>query len=174
MKDRVREAIFNLLGDDVLGKHALDLFAGTGALGFEALSRGAARATFVEQHFPTARIVRQNAALLGVTELCQVESGNVFAWAAGTLENTSDPWLVFCSPPYAFFVERQAEMLEMLRGLVQRAPTHSVFVVESDARFDTSLLPAGLAWDTRRYLPAVVSIGRQPHEAQRDDGHSES
>src|SRR5438105_2010542 len=54
MKDRVREAVFNLLGPSVTGSHAIDLFAGTGALGLEALSRGAARATFIERHFPTS------------------------------------------------------------------------------------------------------------------------
>ena len=68
MKDRVREAVFNLLGPAVVGKHALDLFAGTGALGFEALSRGAAAATFVERHFPTADHLRQTAASLGVAD----------------------------------------------------------------------------------------------------------
>src|SRR5262245_47435808 len=50
MKDRVREALFNLLADAVRGKHAIDLFAGTGALGLEAISRGASGATLVERH----------------------------------------------------------------------------------------------------------------------------
>src|SRR4029453_14397542 len=61
MKDRVREAVFNLLGPGVQGAHALDLFAGTGALGLEAISRGAARATFLERHLPTCRLIEQNA-----------------------------------------------------------------------------------------------------------------
>ena len=57
MKDRVREALFNLLGRAVEGKTAIDLFAGTGALAFEALSRGAARAVAIELHRPTARLI---------------------------------------------------------------------------------------------------------------------
>ena len=161
MKDRVREAVFNLVGTDAAGKHALDLFAGTGALGLEALSRGAKRATFVEQHFPTARVVRQNAGVLGVAERCQVDSGNVFLWTPGPTLDQSLPWLVFCSPPYAFYVERQAEMLALIGGLVERSPAGSVFVVESDARFDNGLLPAALEWDVRSYPPAVVAIGRK-------------
>src|SRR5205823_2176218 len=52
MKDRTREAVFNLLGPGVTGTHAIDLFAGTGALGLEAISRGAESATLIEQHFP--------------------------------------------------------------------------------------------------------------------------
>ena len=60
MKDRLREAIFNLVGPLPPGMQAWDLFAGTGALGLEAISRGAERATFLEQHYPTAGIIRQN------------------------------------------------------------------------------------------------------------------
>jgi len=161
MKDRVREALFNLLGTSPHGKHAIDLFAGTGALGLEAMSRGAASATFIEQHFPTARIVRQNAGLLGIADRCVVESANVFIWAKGAQIETTRPWLVFCSPPYAFYVERQPEMLALLNTLIERAPAESVFAVEADPRFDMGLLPAELGWDVRPYLPAVVAIGRK-------------
>src|SRR5256885_1565381 len=66
MKDRVREALFNLIGPQIKGMYAIDLFAGTGALGLEALSRGAAGATFVEQHYPTAELIRQNIETLAV------------------------------------------------------------------------------------------------------------
>lgn len=160
MKDRVREAVFNLLGCDTAGKHAVDLFAGTGALGLEAISRGSVRATFVEQHFPTARIIRQNAALLGVADRCKVVSANVFPWLENEPIEGSEPWLVFCSPPYAYFVERQADMLALVGKMVERAPAQSIFVVESDARFDTGLFPSPPAWDVRQYPPAVVAIGR--------------
>src|ERR1041384_2997332 len=57
MKHRTREAIFNLVSTECAGRHAIDLFAGTGALGLEALSRGAASATFIEKHVPWARVV---------------------------------------------------------------------------------------------------------------------
>src|SRR5688572_16458652 len=62
MKDRVREAVFNLLGTTVEGCYVIDLFAGTGALGLEAISRGATGATFIERHFPTAKVIEENAA----------------------------------------------------------------------------------------------------------------
>jgi 16S rRNA (guanine966-N2)-methyltransferase len=161
MKDRLREAVFNLLGPQAAGKHAIDLFAGTGALGLEAISRGALGASFVEQHFPTARIVRQNAALLGVADRCEVASANVFLWVQNLTIETPEPWLVFCSPPYAFYVERQAEVLVLLGTLIERAPAESIFVVESDTRFDTRLLPPLGGWDVRQYPPAVVAIGRK-------------
>ena len=68
MKDRVREAVFNLIGPCVKDKSAVDLFAGTGALGLEAISRGARQAVMVERHFPSARLIEQNATALNVAE----------------------------------------------------------------------------------------------------------
>ncbi|MEM1305188.1 MAG: RsmD family RNA methyltransferase, partial [Planctomycetota bacterium] len=62
MKHRVREAIFNLVGADMPGKLAIDLFAGTGAIGLEAISRGAERCLFIEKHVPSAGVVTQNIA----------------------------------------------------------------------------------------------------------------
>ena len=60
MKDNIREALFNLVGGWVKGKAAFDLFAGTGAMGLEALSRGATQGLFIERHFPTVRIIKDN------------------------------------------------------------------------------------------------------------------
>lgn len=161
MKDRVREAVFNLVGPDVVGKHVIDLFAGTGALGLEALSRGAADATLIEQHYPTAAVIRQNAGLLEVTERTNVVSGNTFIWVARDQSPKTAPWLVFCSPPYAFYVERQAEMVAMIETLVRQSPQGSIFVVESDERFTPALLPEAASWDTRTYPPAVLSLLRR-------------
>ncbi len=162
MKDRVREAVFNLIGPAVKGKHAVDLFAGTGALGLESLSRGASRATFVEQHMPTAKIVRRNIATLEAEEVCQVVIGNTFIWAKRRPDLGDTPWIVFSSPPYDFYIDRRQEMLTMLEGLIESAPAESLFVVESDQRFDLADLPYPDAWNTRFYSPAMVGIYRKP------------
>jgi 16S rRNA (guanine966-N2)-methyltransferase len=158
MKERVREAVFNLVGPAVAGMHAIDLFAGTGALGLEAISRGAADATFIEQHFPTATLVRSNAESLGVADRCRVEGANTFIWVERHALPSDRPWLVFCSPPFAFYVERQADMLAMLERLWRTAPAESIFVVEADQQFDMGLLPDAGEWDVRSYPPAVVAI----------------
>ncbi|MGI9429890.1 MAG: RsmD family RNA methyltransferase, partial [Bythopirellula sp.] len=115
MKERVRESIFNLISTEVLGKHAIDLFAGTGALGLEAISRGATRATFIEKHIPTARVVEQNIATLGLEEQTELFTTSAFLWSKRDLPTAEFgiPWLVFCSPPYAFFVDRPDDMLEL-------------------------------------------------------------
>jgi 16S rRNA (guanine(966)-N(2))-methyltransferase RsmD len=163
MKDRLREAIFNLVGPLPPGTQAWDLFAGTGALGLEALSRGAERATFLEQHYPTADIIRQNIAALGVAEQADVVTGNVFiGWPRPTAAAPADkPWLVFCSPPYDFYVRRTEEMLNLIVGLIRAAPVTSLFVVEADERFDFQTLPNPAEWDVRVYPPATVGIYRK-------------
>jgi 16S rRNA (guanine966-N2)-methyltransferase len=164
MKDRVRQAVFNLIGPSVAGKHAVDLFAGTGALGLEALSRGAARATFIEQHFPTARILEENIAALDLGRVAELVHGNVFLRALWQDRLSELPWVVFCSPPYAFYVERRDPMLELLGSLAQAAPAESVFVVESDERFDFGSLFEPAAWDVRAYPPAIVGIYRKSRD----------
>lgn len=161
MKDRVREAVFNLLGPDVREVQAVDLFAGTGALGLEAVSRGAAGATFFEQHFPTADILQRNIASLGVEAQCTVVRGNVFVWARRTALDSQRPWLVFCSPPYEFYVSRREEMLRLVRELADAAPPQSRFVVESDERFSFADLEDIGRWAVRAYPPAVVGICRK-------------
>jgi 16S rRNA (guanine966-N2)-methyltransferase len=161
MKDRVREALFNLIGPDARGKHALDLFGGTGALGLEALSRGATVATFLERHFPTAKILRANAAVLGVEDRCDVLAADTFVWFQSGPTLPTTPWLVFVSPPYEFYVTRREDMLRLIAGVKEAAPAESILAVESDARFDFAALAEPDRWDVRRYPPAVIGLYRK-------------
>ncbi|RIK83553.1 MAG: SAM-dependent methyltransferase [Planctomycetota bacterium] len=179
MKHRVREAIFNLISIGSEGRLAIDLFAGTGALGLEALSRGAAHAVFIERHVPTARVIEENVKSLGVDEQTTLLTTSAFVWAKRELPNAASgernadgaalapgsafrlplsafPWLVFCSPPYAFFTDRRPEMLELISALTHYAPADSICVVEADEKFDFGQLSG--RWDVRSYLPAVVGI----------------
>ena len=184
MKERVREAIFNLLGEAAKGKHVVDLFTGTGALAFEAISRGAASATLFEIHFPTARVTKRNIQLLeskepGVAARISLAMTDVYFWGRkyASIDPTREvklnpaeshtmatlpldvPWLVFVSPPYDFWVDREEETLALLRVLRDRAPKGSVFVIEADDRFDFDLLDANIAPKKRRsYPPAEVGI----------------
>jgi 16S rRNA (guanine966-N2)-methyltransferase len=157
MKDRVRQAVFDLLGP-VKGHHAIDLFAGTGALGLEALSRGAAFATFIERHWPTAKLIERNLASLGVEASADVVFGDAFSWSAAFEPRLAQPLTVFCSPPYDFYAERHDEMLRLIERWVQSAAPDSQIVVEADERFDMGQLPRPGDWDVRRYPPAVVAV----------------
>ena len=158
MKDRVREAVFNLVGPAIKGKHGIDLFAGSGALGLESLSRGAAHATLIERHFPTADLIRENVRALGVEQRADVVAADAFLWARLDLPESTVPWVVFCSPPYDFYVDRGDDMVQLIERLRRSAPDGSRIVVESDLRFDTDLLPLAEAWDVRTYGQARVSL----------------
>jgi 16S rRNA (guanine966-N2)-methyltransferase len=160
MKDRTREAIFNLIGPAIKGMHALDLFAGTGALGLEALSRGALRATFFERNLPTVRTLKDNIARLNAAEQTEILFGNTFFHAEKFTFATDFPSVAFISPPYDFFVERTEEMLRLISLCCERAPPGSMVIVEADQRFDAATLPEPEQWDTRTYRPAVVSVRR--------------
>lgn len=161
MKDRVRETLFDLLGQQVKGAAAIDLFAGTGALGFEAMSRGAARAIFAERHFPTADVLRRSARGLGVEGQVEVRPGDVMLWAKRLPDLPREmPWVVFVSPPWSFFSERTAELMALVTTMQQAAPAGSMIVVESDDTFDAALLPDAGQWDSRPILPAVLHIRR--------------
>ncbi len=174
MKHRTRESIFNLVSTECTGRHAIDLFAGTGALGLEALSRGAASATFIEKHVPSARIVAQNIRTLGVEDRAQLLVTSAFLWAkrdltaADTKPPSDKPWLVFCSPPYAFYRERRDEMLELIGRTHESAPAGSISIVEAEEPFDFSeFFGADDAselqqWDIRAYHPAIVGVWRKP------------
>jgi 16S rRNA (guanine966-N2)-methyltransferase len=94
--DRVRETLFNWLGQDLTGKRCLDLFAGSGALGFEALSRGAREVWFVEQSGPIRRAITDNAERLGA-ERMHLVAGDALEFAATTPGQFD---IVFVDPPY--------------------------------------------------------------------------
>jgi len=158
MKDRVRESLFNLLGYEVEGKCAIDLFAGTGALGLEAISRGAAQAILIEQHLPTCDGLRRTVQALGIDEQVQVVAADTFRWAKRKPALPDIAWLVFCSPPYELYDSNCEAMLSLLGRFISAGPPGSVFVVESDERFSFTLLPHPESWSVREYPPARLGI----------------
>jgi 16S rRNA (guanine966-N2)-methyltransferase len=103
--DRLRETLFNVLGPAVHGSRFLDLFAGTGAVGIEAISRGAVQAVFVENHSPAAVLIRRNLESLGIRSGAQVLAEDALIGLA-RLAGKHRPGelgfdFVFVDPPYA-------------------------------------------------------------------------
>lgn len=101
--DQVKESIFNIIQFDIEGRRVLDLFAGTGQLGIEALSRGAAGCTFVDQRRDAAALVRSNLRLCRLSDRARVVQGEALSFLASDRERYH---LVFLDPPY------QTELLE--------------------------------------------------------------
>ncbi len=138
--DRVREAIFSRLDheDRLRGAVVLDLFAGSGALGLEALSRGAARATFVEADARAVAVVRENARALGVADRTTVVRGKAASFLASCAE-TFD--LVLLDPPYGLPPE---DLASTLAAIVARTPPGAAVVLEGSSRAAAPRWPSGL------------------------------
>lgn len=169
MKDRIREALFNLIGPTIRGSHAVDLFAGTGALGFEALSRGALRATFIERHVPTSKLLRQNAQILAVTSRISIVASDTFVWAKRQMDLGTEPCVLFCSPPYELYQSRREDMRQLLQSLVQRIPENSLVAVEFDEQFTADALPSPDAWQIRSYAGIHLALQRVVRTERQDD-----
>jgi len=114
--DATRERAFAVLGEHVVGARVLDLFAGTGAIGLEALSRGAASVTFVEQHRAAARLIRANLEGLGVPEATAVVLVREARRAVPVLARRGEAFdLIWADPPFASW-ERGLEALAEARA----------------------------------------------------------
>jgi 16S rRNA (guanine966-N2)-methyltransferase len=96
ISDRVKESLFNILGQRVLGSHFLDLFAGTGSVGIEALSRGAERAVFVERASKAVRVIRDNLEHTRLAEWAEVLHMDVFDMIARWQEEFD---IIYIAPP---------------------------------------------------------------------------
>jgi len=121
--DRMREALFNVLASRIEGASFSDLYAGTGAVGIEALSRGARRVLFVEASRAAVGVIRQNLKALGVEARTDVRQGKATSLAAKL-----DAEIVFLDPPYS--LEREYDTV--LRLLGDRAPR--LVIVQHDVR----------------------------------------
>lgn len=96
----VRAACFNILGEAVISANVVDLFAGAGSLGLEALSRGASRATFVELRRDRAGVIQQNLEMLGYTQSSDVVVADVLSWLSASGPRLKEVSLLLMDPPY--------------------------------------------------------------------------
>ncbi len=151
---RVKEALFSILGARVGEARVLDLFAGTGALGFESISRGASHVTFVERHRPTAEALRASARALGVAERIAVVNAPAER-AAQAVEGRYD--LVFADPPYAQPYPAAAFAALRARGAIDPATT---VVYEHAARSAPPPDPAMRLERGARYGEVALSFYR--------------
>jgi 16S rRNA (guanine966-N2)-methyltransferase len=151
----VREALFAMLGD-VEGASVLDLFAGTGALGIEALSRGAERAVFVERDAVVANVLRGNLASLELApQVAEVRRADALAALHSARADKETYDLVFIDPPYSQAHDRGPELAAILPPLLGPAAR---IVLESDRRAPLKL---GLEVERhRRYGDTLITIHR--------------
>ncbi|HIE12354.1 MAG TPA: 16S rRNA (guanine(966)-N(2))-methyltransferase RsmD [Desulfotomaculum sp.] len=154
--DRVKEALFNILAVKIAGSRFLDLFAGTGGIGIEALSRGAARVVFVERSPRAVNLIRENLRRTGLSQKSSVFRGDALT-ALNLLGRRGECFdVIYIDPPYKKGYETKALRLIASRGLL--APG-GLAVCESDWRDELPEAVEGLVLTRReRYGDTVLSF----------------
>ena len=153
MGSREKLALFNSLSDKIKDKIILDVFAGTGALGLEALSRGASHVTFIEADKKAAEILKQNAIVLGVFEQVRI-----YNTKAEKIDFDSPFDIVIADPPYEYFHDLPLSVLDRLAKTARE-----YFVLSHPSDFDPHAIDAELL-STKAYAGSRITIFR-PHEA---------
>jgi 16S rRNA (guanine966-N2)-methyltransferase len=157
--DRVREALFSILGDMVRGSRVLDLFAGSGALGLEALSRGAEEVVFVEKDRDAREIIRENITALAMDASCKVIPGdyrNVLK-RLGNKDGSFD--LILADPPYQDTDDGAAENVLSLLGEFDTLRKNGLVVIEHSHRVQINIPDS--SWEIiqfKRYGRSCLTI----------------
>ena len=162
MKDRTRQAMFNLLGNHMDGCIAFDLFAGTGVIAMETVSRGAEKAVAIELLPHLAKTINQYLETFRIQDQVTVHRGNAFDFLADQREIIDAlpklPWCIFICPPFPLWESGRSELVALIESWLSAAPFGSRCVCELDYDSDPELLPAEYEWSVRAYRPAKLAI----------------
>ena len=159
--DRVKEAVFSIIQFEIEGRRVLDLFAGTGQLGIEALSRGAKSALFIDKRADAVKLVRENLALCRLEENAQVICGDSVA-SLGAQRQKFD--IIFLDPPYGSGLLEQA--MEKIASFDILSP-HGIMVAESALDQALPALPAPYSlYREYRYGKIKVTIYHRAGEEE--------
>lgn len=153
MSERVRNAMFNSIGGEVQDAQVLDVFAGTGALGLEALSRGAAHATFVEKDRIAQKVLAANIATLGAETTTDIIRTTVNNWLASDKGSQYD--LILVDPPYH---DTQFSTVTKLFGLLKPG---GLMVLSHPGRGEEPTKPGVVVVDNRSYGNAYLTFYRR-------------
>lgn len=151
----VKEAIFNILGERVVGAVVLDLFAGSGALGIEALSRGASRVTFVEVEPGCASILRQNLDVLEYADRGRTVRGEAVRWLRAHPDEVAAAGLILLDPPYG-----DGALQSALAALDELAAGDALVVAEHASGLELSELLRLKPERSRRYGDTQITLLR--------------
>lgn len=146
----VREALFSILGNAVPQRPFFDLFAGTGAVGLEALSRGARPVTLIERDFRAAGEIDRHLREFQVADHAAVIRADVYRWAE-RWPGEGEPVNVFLGPPYPDYQRRLEDLLLLVADLQRKVVLGSVLVIQSERLPEGIRLPDDERWDKRRY-----------------------
>ena len=159
--DRVKQSLFDILTPYLPDAKVYDCFSGTGSMGLECLSRGAARATFFEADKSAAARLRKNIETLSMKHRSVVVAGDLFKWFASNAKGQAD--LIFLDPPYRFLKERPTELMSLAVRLSQHLKREGLVIFRHDAA-DTLALPPLRVVDTRAYGSMMLEFLTLPQQ----------
>ncbi|MDD3725687.1 MAG: 16S rRNA (guanine(966)-N(2))-methyltransferase RsmD [Candidatus Ratteibacteria bacterium] len=160
-KDVVREAIFDSLRDWVVDKKVLEIFAGTGALGIEAVSHGAKEVVFLEEDREAVNCIKKNIDQLGISEVCSVKKGKVEQFIEVFCKGRFD--LIIADPPYNYPSNRIGQILRMILEL-DIVDTNGIIVIEHDKRNTLPDVEGLTVYKERFYGKSVVAYIKRSRE----------
>lgn len=157
----VREAYFSILGNAIPDRAFIDIFAGTGVIGIEALSRGASAAHLIERDPQLAKDIETNLRTFELTRQAKLYRTDAYRWIAAWVA-PKDPVNVFLSPPFADLTDKTEDLLASLQRLKDKVAEDSVIVVQTER--DSPLDGAELLrdWEVRRYGRNQLLIWQRP------------
>jgi 16S rRNA (guanine966-N2)-methyltransferase len=164
----VREAFFSILGNAVPDRVFYDVFAGTGVVGLEAVSRGASSARLIEKDPRQVTDIQKHAEQFGVADRVQVLKADAYRWAERWLA-PKEPVNVFVSPPFPDLASKPDEFLAFVQAIFDKTPDESVITIQVEDDFPFARLPSPTRWDVRAYGRNVLAIlvrGAPPPEAE--------
>ena len=153
MGERIRNALFNSIGSEVINADVLDAFAGTGSIGLEALSRGAKHATFIEKDRAAQKVIDENITTLNVDDAAKLIKASVASWVSTYDGPLFD--IIFADPPYQ---DVQFSTVTSLMGLLKPG---ALMVLSHPGRSECPTRPGVVVVDNRSYGDATLTLFRR-------------
>ncbi len=167
----VREAFFSILGNAIPDREFYDIFAGTGVVGMEAISRGAKAARFIENDPRQVADIQKYAVAFQIADQTHVLRADAYRWAQRWLP-PAEPVNLFLSPPFPDLSDKAEEFLALVRELLHKVPAESVLTIQAEEGFPLERLPEPDLWDVRTYGRNLLLIRVTGEPAKAASGSS--
>ena len=157
--DMIRQAVFNMVREETVDSHFYDVFAGTGIVGMEALSRGAQYCTFVELEKNQIQLIHKNIERLELQEYTQVLRSDAIAWSRRVHFDPDVGNVVFLGPPYPYFEKNVNEMMTMLDNVLEKMRPGDACVLQYPREVSAGAIPQiDNVWRLRHYGKTSIAI----------------
>jgi 16S rRNA (guanine966-N2)-methyltransferase len=164
MGDRAKSAVFSVIGPDIVGKRILDLYAGSGSLGLEALSRGAEWCTFVDSSKYAVQDIKDNIGRAGFSEKAHATCQKVFPF----LKNQTETFdIVFADPPYPFYKDNVERAVTLVSKIAEVIPLGGAIVLKHPSSLELEDLDTLVLADQRQFGTNTVSLWVKVNQKKR-------